>query len=180
MKEKMKRGFCSIEARFIPRKVFISMQLVEIDLARSRVNDGDHKGKDSKPAGIEKRAVKSDERDANKAMNFRKIKGSNPQQIRRHFLEHNMPGSNSSASPSTKLRPGKEILNRLKFDPGYAIANFVVGYIDREAGVLEKSVDEWVEHGDEDLIAYIKNVENGDIVWDKARKIDLVSGKDRK
>lgn len=114
--------------------------------------------------------------------NFKKIKGSNPQEVRRQFLQHNMknadfPTTQLNASSSRKLRPGKEILNRMKFDSSYDTSDYVVGYIDRKAGILEKSVDEWEKFGQEELMAYIKNLKDGEIVWDKAKKIDLVFGK---
>jgi uncharacterized protein (UPF0248 family) len=116
---------------------------------------------------------------------FKKVKGSNPAEVRRQFLEHSMGASASSSSPSTntaspvKLRPGKEVLNRMKFDENYEIGEFVVGYIDRKEGILEASVGEWEGFGREDLMAYVKNTKSGEIVWDKARKADLVFGENR-
>jgi len=113
---------------------------------------------------------------------FKKIKGSNPQEVRQQFLQHSMknsgsPNTNLNENTSGKLRPGKEILNRMKFDSSYDTGDYVVGYIDRKAGILEKSVDEWGEFGQEELMAYIKNVKDEEIIWDRARKIDMVFGK---
>ena len=115
------------------------------------------------------------------AGNFKKVKGSNPAEVRRQFLEHTMTTSASSSAAPTgnttgKLRPGKEVLNRMKFDEKYDIGGFVVGYIDRKEGILERSVGEWEEFGREELMAYVKNTKSGEIVWDKARRIDLVLG----
>lgn len=115
------------------------------------------------------------------AGNFKKIKGSNPAEVRRQFLEHSMKAAPSSSSKPNatstgKLRPGKDVLNRMKYDEAYDINDFVVGYIDRKEGILEKSVLLWEQFGQEELMAYIKNVKSGDIVWDKARKVDLVTG----
>jgi uncharacterized protein (UPF0248 family) len=111
---------------------------------------------------------------------FKKVKGSNPAEVRRQFLEHTMKASSSSSSPSEqttgKLRSGKEVLNRMKFDEEYDIRQFVVGYIDRKEGILEASVGEWEGFGREELMAYVKNTKSGEIVWDKARKVDLVFG----
>lgn len=67
-------------------------------------------------------------------------------------------------------------MKRLKFDARYDTTEYVVGFIDRKAGILEKPVDAWGEYDEEELIAYIKNVSIGKIVWDKANKVDLVSG----
>ena len=86
----------------------------------------------------------------------------------------------SSAAPAGntagKLRPGKEVLNRMKFDEIYNIGEFVVGYIDRKEGILETSVGDWEGFGREELMSYVKNTKSGEIVWDKARKVDLVFG----
>jgi uncharacterized protein (UPF0248 family) len=111
---------------------------------------------------------------------FKKIGGSNPAEVRRQFLEHTMKASSSSSTPSEqttgKLRSGKEVLNRMKFDERYDIEEFVVGYIDRKEGILERSIGEWEGFGREELMAYVKNTKSGEIVWDKARKVDLVFG----
>ncbi|PMD19170.1 hypothetical protein NA56DRAFT_647260 [Hyaloscypha hepaticicola] len=64
----------------------------------------------------------------------------------------------------------------MKFDEKYDIGEFVVGYIDRKEGILEASVGEWEEFGREEVMAYVKNTQSGEIVWDKARRVDLVCG----
>jgi hypothetical protein len=87
---------------------------------------------------------------------FKKIKGSNPREVRRQFLQHTMGASGS----------------------GYNVADYIVGCIDRKAGILEKKVENWKSFDEEELIAYFKDVKSNEIVWDRARKIDLVFGKD--
>jgi hypothetical protein len=116
---------------------------------------------------------------------FKKKKGSNPKEVRRQFLQHTMgafgSGSESSTTNSSlsgKLRPAKDVLQRLKYDPEYNVADYVVGCIDRKAGILEKKVENWKSFDEEELIAYFKDVKSNEIVWDRARKIDLVFGKD--
>lgn len=132
-------------------------------LAASEVND------DTNAEGTSTRA------------SFKKIKGSNPKEVRRQFLQHTMgasvPGSGSSntgSSLSGKLRPAKDVLQRLKYDSEYNVADYVVGCIDRKTGILEKKVEDWKNFDEEELIAYFKNVKSHEIVWDRARKIDLV------
>jgi uncharacterized protein (UPF0248 family) len=125
---------------------------------------------------------KSNEGTRQAPQKFRKIQGSNPREVRQQFLEHTMKASESALSnPSTnasgKLRPGGEVLNRLKFDSTYDMKDYVVGYIDRKSGFLEVGIDEWEIFGQGGLMAYIKNVKDEEIVWDEARKIDLVFGK---
>jgi uncharacterized protein (UPF0248 family) len=118
---------------------------------------------------------------------FKKKKGSNPKEVRRQFLQHTMgaSGSGSGSGSSTtnsslsgKLRPAKDVLQRLKYDPEYNVADYVVGCIDRKAGILEKKVENWKSFDEEELIAYFKDVKSNEIVWDRARKIDLIFGKD--
>jgi hypothetical protein len=115
---------------------------------------------------------------------FKKIKGSNPKEVRRQFLQHTMGASESGLKSSTtnssssgKLRPAKYVLQRLKHDSEYNAADYVVGCIDRKAGILEKKVKDWKSYDEEELIAYFKDVTSNEIVWDRARKIDLVFGK---
>jgi uncharacterized protein (UPF0248 family) len=116
---------------------------------------------------------------------FKKKKGSNPKEVRRQFLQHTMGASGSGSESSTtnsslsgKLRPAKDVLQRLKYDPEYNVADYVVGCIDRKAGILEKKVENWKSFDEEELIAYFKDVKSNEIVWDRARKIDLIFGKD--
>jgi hypothetical protein len=115
---------------------------------------------------------------------FKKIKGSNPKEVRRQFLQHTMGASGSGSgsaktnpSLSGKLRPAKDVLQRLKYDSEYNVADYIVGCIDRKAGILEKKVENWKSFDEEELIAYFKDVKSNEIVWDRARKIDLVFGK---
>jgi uncharacterized protein (UPF0248 family) len=102
--------------------------------------------------------------------------------VRQQFLEHTLkasgsPLSNSNLTSSGKLRPGRDILNSIKFDSNYNTEDYVVGYIDRKAGFVEIGIDEGGGFGQEDQMAYVKNVKDGEIVWDKARKINFVCGK---
>lgn len=122
--------------------------------------------------------------EASTRVTFKKIKGSNPKEVRRQFLQHTMGASGSgpgslmtNSSLSGKLRPAKDVLQRLKYDSEYNVADYVLGCIDRKAGVLEKKVEDWKGFDEEELIAYFKEVKSNEIVWDRARKIDLVFGK---
>jgi uncharacterized protein (UPF0248 family) len=175
----MKGKVKSLEAKFIPRKVFLEHRFEVYTPTKPEAVEPKSKASDPQPV----KNKKEKNSDASQVPErFKKIKGSNPQEVRRQFLEHNMKVSGSSSSNLNaavpeKLRPGREVLKRMKFDSKYNTADFVVGYIDRKAGILEKSVDEWGDYGQEELMAYIKNVKDDVIVWDKARKIDLIFGK---
>ncbi|KAE8450587.1 hypothetical protein EG329_005931 [Mollisiaceae sp. DMI_Dod_QoI] len=122
---------------------------------------------------------------------FGKIKGSNPAQIRKQFLLHAMGSSpstqnstNSSSSSSSppsskggkKLRPPKAVLSQLKHDPAFDVEEYVIGIIDREKGIVEMKVEEWREFQEQELIAYFRNAIRDEIVWDRARKVDLLGG----
>ena len=144
----------TVQARFIPRKVFFQQTLLpaeDVDTPNEARRAGD---------------------------TFKKIPGSNPHQIRRQFLQHVMgsdgpEGQNNE--PSVKLRPAKDILKRLKHDPAYDQEDYVVGYIDRKSGILEKSVSTWESFQQEDIIAYFRQVSEDRIIWDRAKKIDRLS-----
>jgi uncharacterized protein (UPF0248 family) len=178
MSEKMKGRITSFEAKFIPQKVFLEHGFEVYTLAKPQVAEQEMGTEEQAPA----KAKKEKKKDSYPAAgNFKGVKGSNPSEVRRQFLEHNMKASGSSSNPprnsTGKLRPGKEVLNHMKFDEKYEIGDFVVGYIDRKEGILEKSMQEWDRFGQEELMAYIKDVKSDEIIWDKARKIDLVFGK---
>ena len=78
---------------------------------------------------------------------------------------------------SQKLRPAKLILKKIKNDPTYEVEDFVVGYIDRVAGIIEKPVTDWEEKFEpEYLIAYFRRISDDVVVWDKLKKTDLLLG----
>ena len=114
---------------------------------------------------------------------FRKIRGSNPAQIRTQFLQHAMGAEMSedrcekNERAGGRLRPPKDVLNKLKYDERYQVDDYVVGFIDRQAGIWEKSIAEWQEYEEQELIAYFRFVPKDEIVWDRARKIDWVFNK---
>jgi uncharacterized protein (UPF0248 family) len=141
----------TVQTRFIPRKVFLQQALI--------------------PSGSE--GLPKDDRQFGDT--FKKISGSNPHQIRRQFLQHVMGSEGTkdrNHQPSCKLRPAKDVLNRLRYDPTCDIDDYVIGYIDREAGILEKSIPSFENFDQEDHIAYFKQVSKDRIIWDRAKKID--------
>jgi uncharacterized protein (UPF0248 family) len=173
--EKLKGHIMSLEAKFIARKTFLEHGF-EVYIPIQPILKVDEA--DPMPIKVEKDKKKES---FPAARNFKKIKGSNPAEVRRQFLEHNMEASisttpHSSSSTSGKLRTGKDVLNRIKFDEKYDIEDFVVGYIDRKEGIIEKAVQEWENFAQEELMAYIRDVKRDEIVWDKARKVDIVFG----
>jgi len=77
-------------------------------------------------------------------------------------------------SPTFKLRPIKQVLNRLRHDPKYEVQDYVIGYIDRQAGVVEKPADDWGDGEDESTVVHFRYVPEDRVVWDRVRKIDLI------
>jgi uncharacterized protein (UPF0248 family) len=84
----------------------------------------------------------------------------------------------------SKLRPASEVLNRLKYDPGLNIDQFVVGYVDRHTSKMqEKAAASWQrdttheEFIPEHRIQYFKKTEAGrpsEIVWDRRVRVDRI------
>ncbi|KAH8886023.1 hypothetical protein GQ53DRAFT_809881 [Thozetella sp. PMI_491] len=145
------------EAKFMPRKVFLQHDFGIDENALSE------KATDTLPT-----------RSGN---NFKKAKGSNPRQVRQQFLQHAMGQDTDEAETrkmSVRLRSVKDVLKRLRYDSSYNVEDYVIGYIDRKAGILEKPVSEWQDFDQEDLVAYFKNLPQDLIVWDRARKLDWI------
>jgi hypothetical protein len=151
----------TVQAKFAPRKMILEQNLKEDD--------------QELPASQPATESKVEERRTGET--FKKKAGSNPAQVRKQFLQHAMGGDQEPAytqKSAGKLRPPKDVLNRLKYDAGYKLDEYVVGYIDRQAGILEKPVGKWEEYEEQELIAYFKHVPENLIVWDRARKVDWI------
>lgn len=82
--------------------------------------------------------------------------------------------SSPPKAPSAPLRPTKDVLSRLRFDPAYDIEDFVIGCINRHAGIVEIPVVDWKEQESQDCIAYFKDMKKGKVVWDRVSKTDLL------
>ncbi|KXS11968.1 hypothetical protein M427DRAFT_137544 [Gonapodya prolifera JEL478] len=82
-----------------------------------------------------------------------------------------------------RLRPADEIFNRILWDPSLApLSSWTIGYEDRFAGVQEKLVSEFSREATDETfipmhrVRYFKR--NGQIVWDRALRIDKTGEKD--
>ncbi|KIK52687.1 hypothetical protein GYMLUDRAFT_64131 [Collybiopsis luxurians FD-317 M1] len=86
----------------------------------------------------------------------------------------------------TKLRTSADVMNRLLWDPVMGKNGrdeYAVGYEDRFLGIKESMLRDWVLKEVENeafipqhRIVYFKRVSDGEIIWDKRKKIDLVFG----
>ncbi|KAL3428167.1 duf455 domain-containing protein [Phlyctema vagabunda] len=55
------------------------------------------------------------------------------------------PATEATSSPATVfLRPAADVLSRLRHDDAYKLDDFVVGYEDRHAGIMEKAAADWI------------------------------------
>ncbi|PKY09229.1 hypothetical protein P168DRAFT_278731 [Aspergillus campestris IBT 28561] len=92
------------------------------------------------------------------------------------------PKSTGYTSPAkeNKLRPVSDVINRLIWDENYDNDDYIIGYEDRFEGRLELGLGSWKrETTDEEFIPqhriiYIKRISDGDVVWDKRRRVDKV------
>ncbi|KAF2026717.1 hypothetical protein EK21DRAFT_73603 [Setomelanomma holmii] len=85
-----------------------------------------------------------------------------------------------------KLRPASDVLNRLRWDPSLDPADYIIGYEDRFLGAKETGLERWKsEQTDEEFIPqhrilYFKKKGRddgkGEIVWERATRIDRVFG----
>ncbi|KAL9600567.1 MAG: hypothetical protein Q9219_003113 [cf. Caloplaca sp. 3 TL-2023] len=89
--------------------------------------------------------------------------------------------SYTQQGPSKFLRPCQDIMNRLRHDAAFQVSDYMVGYLDRHTGVMEKALENWSFEGveDEDFIpmhrvTYIRSVPNNRLVWDREMKIDEI------
>ncbi|RDW68378.1 hypothetical protein BP5796_09035 [Coleophoma crateriformis] len=99
------------------------------------------------------------------------------------------PRPHADGQQARKLRPALDVLNRLRYDPAYKLDDFVIGYLDRHAGVVEKpagawevdsTCEEWVP---QHKILYFRDEkggkEGGGKVWEREARLDLVFGSER-
>lgn len=91
----------------------------------------------------------------------------------------------SAAQPhKTSLRPAKDVLSRIRHDPALDNDNFIVGYQDRHADVMELPVALWKGGGDvteeefipQHRILYFRRKDDGVRVWDRKERVDLLFG----
>lgn len=72
-----------------------------------------------------------------------------------------------------------DIINRITWDSNFDRNDYIIGFVDRFEGQLEVTMDSWKkESTDEEFIPqhrvlYIRHA-NGDIVWDRRRRIDKI------
>jgi uncharacterized protein (UPF0248 family) len=79
-----------------------------------------------------------------------------------------------------KLRPATDVLNRLRWDPSHDAADYLIGYEDRFLGTKEMPLEHWKgEQTDEEFIplhriVYFRRRADGEIVWDRRTRKDVI------
>ncbi|KAF2869220.1 hypothetical protein BDV95DRAFT_578616 [Massariosphaeria phaeospora] len=96
-------------------------------------------------------------------------------------LSHHAASTHSS-TPTPKLRPASDVLNRLRWDPNLDPANYIIGYEDRFLGAKEMALERWkTEQTDDEFIPqhrilYFKRKGDGVVVWERRGRVDRVFG----
>ncbi|KAK0718248.1 hypothetical protein B0T26DRAFT_647738 [Lasiosphaeria miniovina] len=81
-----------------------------------------------------------------------------------------------------KFRTAADVMNRLRWDGGFAEGDFLVGYEDRFVGACERPLDAWkTEQTDEEFIPqhrilYFKRRSDGVVVWERRTRLDEIFG----
>lgn len=100
------------------------------------------------------------------------------------FRKARMQVISSSQPRHPPLRPANDILSRIRHDPALDVADFVVGYQDRHADVMELPVAEWKGGGDtteeefipQHRILYFRRKGDEKRIWDRKERVDLLFG----
>ncbi|KAI0395106.1 DUF455 domain-containing protein [Xylariaceae sp. FL0594] len=120
-------------------------------------------------ADEESSSKKSKPKSKSKSRSRSKTAGTNPPPT----------GTDKKKAP---LRSSADVMNRIRWDPSMDSGDFVVGYEDRFAGVVERALDEWrTESTDEEFvprhrILYFRRRSDGVKVWDRVERRDDVFG----
>lgn len=90
------------------------------------------------------------------------------------------PVAGKSTLSYSRQANAADVVNRLIWDPAFDAADYLIGYEDRFEGRLETGVRSWKRDlADEEFIPqhrilYIRRRSDGEVVWDRRRRIDRV------
>ena len=93
-----------------------------------------------------------------------------------------VPEEEVHLSGTGRFRTAADVINRLRWDPSMDISDWVIGYLDRFTGPMERSLEAWkTEQTDEEFIPqhrvlYFKKKSDGVIMWDRKKRIDKIYG----
>ncbi|OKL62734.1 hypothetical protein UA08_01134 [Talaromyces atroroseus] len=108
------------------------------------------------------------------------IEGGGTVQDSNKSQQIDQPVHSANVAAKPKLRPAEDVISRLRWDPSFDAADYVVGYLDRFIGEKEVPVSLWKsEQTDEEFIPmhrvlYFKRRSDGQRVWDRQKRIDLI------
>ncbi|MCJ1244150.1 hypothetical protein MMC30_001348 [Trapelia coarctata] len=96
--------------------------------------------------------------------------------------KHPIPAPDAG-TPSQPLRPALDILNRIRHDPNLDEDDYVIGYLDRHAGIMRMSVSLWTggdstaeEFIPQSRIKYFERLSDGVRIWDRETRLDRMFG----
>jgi len=152
---------------------------IETSLARSRDTKGLRlDGREWGEYAMEMEPDSDDEEDADED-------GSDAEATKPQRAIPQRPKPTSAPLSKTKLRPASDVLNRLRWDPSLDPSDYIIGYEDRFLGAKETGLEKWkTEQTDEEFIPqhrilYFKKKGddgNGEVVWERATRIDKIFG----
>lgn len=89
----------------------------------------------------------------------------------------------SQKAVSIPLRPMHDVMNRLRHDSSFDVSDYIIGYVDRHLGPMEKALEDWSVAGVEEeefiprhRVMYFKRISDDHIVWDREKRIDEIFG----
>lgn len=89
----------------------------------------------------------------------------------------------SQKAVSIPLRPMHDVMNRLRHDSKFNVSDYIIGYVDRHLGPMEKALEDWSVAGVEEeefiprhRVMYFKRISDDHIVWDREKRIDEIFG----
>ncbi|EXJ53661.1 poly(A) polymerase [Cladophialophora psammophila CBS 110553] len=105
-----------------------------------------------------------------------------------HYAKHRKRGKEDkpimpSEVPVPKMRSAQDVLNRLQWDASLDMSQYLIGYLERFAGIKEIPASQWISETTEEewipqhRIKYFKRLcQNGDdeIVWHREKRIDKI------
>ncbi|KAL9026872.1 MAG: hypothetical protein Q9196_004526 [Gyalolechia fulgens] len=101
----------------------------------------------------------------------------------KRIRKENQRSASSQQTVSTFLRPAHNVMDRIRHDSDFCAADYVVGYRDRHAGIMEKALEDWSVEGVEEeefiplhRVVYFKRISDDRIVWDREKRIDEIFG----
>ena len=79
------------------------------------------------------------------------------------------------------MRPILDVYHRILWDEEYDINNYIVGYLDRMDGIMERDFSDWERDSTSEVwipwhrVRYVRE-KTGKVMWDREKRIDEIFG----